>query len=176
MPGASREAGGSARLFIALWPGPELRDALGTWCATWPCDARAKRVPARQLHMTLHFLGAVPRERLPALRQALGLPFAPFALSLGRPALWPGQTAVLEPERVPLRLQRLHGALGAALQDLALPIETRLFRPHLTIARRAGSASPPAAGPGLRWPVRGYALVESRPQAQGGYAVLQTWP
>ena len=175
MPGASPEAGANARLFIALWPGPELRDALGTWCATWPCDARAKRVPARQLHMTLHFLGAVPRERLPALRQALGLPFAPFALSLGRPALWPGQTAVLEPERVPLRLQRLHAALGAVLQSLGLPSEARGFRPHVTIARRTGSALAPANGPGLRWPVRGYALVESRPQRQGGYAILQDY-
>jgi 2'-5' RNA ligase len=176
MPGPGPEPAGSARLFIALWPGPELRDALGAWCGTWPCSARAKRVPAAQLHLTLHFLGNVARDRLPALRQGLRLPFAPFTLALGRPALWPGQTAVLEPERVPPRLQRLHAGLGAALQGLALPVELRGFRPHLTVARRAGSALPPAAGPGLRWPVRGYALVESRPPAQGGYAVLHTWP
>jgi len=175
MPGASSEAGGKARLFVALWPGPELRDALGAWAATWPCDARAKRVAARHLHLTLHFLGDVPRERLPALRQALGLPFAPFTLALGRPTLWPGQTAVLEPERIPPRLRRLHAALGDALRSLTLPVEARGFRPHVTIARRAGSAVPPAAGPGLRWPVRGYALVESRRQPQGGYAVLQAY-
>jgi len=170
------EARGNARLFIALWPGVELRDALDAWCTTWPFDAQAKRVRAAQLHLTLHFLGAVPRERLPALRQALGLPFAPFSLSLGRPAIWPGQTAVLEPERVPQRLRRLHGALGEALRRLALPVEARGFRPHLTIARHAGSAAPPATGPGLRWLVRGYALVESSLQAQVAYTVLQTWP
>jgi len=103
------------------------------------------------------------------------LPFAPFSLLLGRPAVWPGQTAVLEPECVPPRLRRLHAALGQALRSLALPVEARGFRPHVTIARRAGSAVPPAAGPGLRWPVRGYALVESRRQPQGGYAVLQAY-
>jgi len=177
MPGASPEgAGSNVRLFIALWPGAELRDALGAWCGTWPCDARAKRVTAGQLHLTLHFLGAVPRSRLPALRRALGVPFAPFSLSLGRPAMWPGQTAVLEPERVPPRLRRLHAALGEALRSLALPVEARGFRPHMTIARRAGTAAPPATGPGQRWPVRGYALVESSPQAQVAYTVLQTWP
>jgi RNA 2',3'-cyclic 3'-phosphodiesterase len=176
MSGAGPDAVGSARLFIALWPGPELRKALEAWCGSWHWNAQAKRVPAGQLHLTLHFLGDVPRERLPALRHALRLPFAPFSLSLGRTAVWPGQIAVLEPERVPPRLQRLQVALSEVLQSLDLPPNSRGFRPHLTIARRAGSALPPAAGPGLRWLVRGYALVESRPQGQGGYAVLQTYP
>jgi 2'-5' RNA ligase len=176
MPEADPRASGHARLFVALWPGPELRDALGAWCDSWPCPAGAQRVPAGQLHLTLHFLGAVPRQRLLALREALTLPFAPFTLSLGRPAMWPGQTAVLEPERTPPRLHRLHATAGEALRRLGLPTDARRFRPHVTIARRAGSAPAPAAGPGLRWPVRGYALVESCPGTEGRYTVLQTWP
>ena len=65
---------------------------------------------------------------------------------------------------------------AARLRGLALPVEARSFRPHVTIARRAGLATPPASGPGLRWKVRDYALVESRPSAQGAYTVLRTWP
>lgn len=169
------EACGSARLFIALWPGAELRDELAAWCGHWHWPAAAKPVAAHRLHLTLHFIGDVPRARLPALREALRLPFAPFTLALGRPALWPGGIAVLVPERLPPRLLQLHAALGAALQGQALPTEARAYRPHLTLARRAGAALPPACGPRLHWPVRGYVLVESRPQAQGGYQVLQAY-
>jgi 2'-5' RNA ligase len=168
-------AAGDARLFIALWPDTELRGALGAWCGQWRWGAAAKPVTAERLHLTLHFIGGVPRTRLHALREALSVPFAPFALSLGRPALWPGGIAVLEPECVPARLHRLHVALGKALQDLGLPVEARIFRPHLTLARKAGVAQAPALGPRLRWPVRGYALVESLAPAQGGYVVLQAY-
>jgi RNA 2',3'-cyclic 3'-phosphodiesterase len=170
------DTAGSARLFIALWPDAGVRDALADWSGQWQWNAAAKRVPAERLHLTLHFLGDVPRARMPALRVALRLPFAPFSVSLGRPALWPGGIAVLEPDRVPTRLRQLHAALGEALQRLTLPAEQRIYRPHVTLARRAGSALPPLRGPRLRWPVRGYALVESRPQPAADYEVLQAYP
>lgn len=68
-----------------------------------------------------------------------------------------------------MALLALHAALGRALQAEALRVDTRAYRPHLTLARRAAQAVLPA-GPALRWPVRGWALVESGPQ---GYRVLQ---
>jgi 2'-5' RNA ligase len=176
MAGDRIEPAGQARLFIALWPGHELRDALEAWCGSWHWPETAKRIPPERLHLTLHFLGEVPRERLPALREALRLPFAPFTLSLGWPAVWPGGIAVLEADRSPPRLRVLHASLGATLQSLSLPVETRRFRPHLTIARRARTAVAPSTGPRLQWPVRGYALVESRRQPGGGYVILQHYP
>lgn len=176
MTGASADPGGSARLFVALWPGAELRDALQAWSGQCPWNAEAKRVSPERLHLTLHFLGDVPRQRLPALRQALGQPFAPFTLSLGRPALWRGHLAVLEPEKPQPHLHRLHDTLAKVLQSLDLPTEAREFRPHLTIARCADAAILSVPGPRLRWPVRGYALVESRPRPGEGYVVLQTCP
>ncbi len=162
----------SARLFLALWPGEVLRGRLADWSrgCVWPAGARP--VPPAQWHLTLHFLGAVPRARLPALREALRLPcmpFAPFTLTLGQPALWRGGTAVLEAAAAP-RLLALHAALGSALLAEGLRVEARPYRPHLTLARRAPQAVLPPAGPALRWPVRGWALVES---GQQGYQVLQ---
>lgn len=162
----------SARLFLALWPGQALRDGLLRWCegCRWPAEART--TPPAQWHLTLHFLGAVPRARLPALADAMQLPFAPFTLTLGRPAPWRGGTVVLEPLAVPPRLLALHAALGQVLPGLGLRLDTRPYRPHLTLARHAAQAVLPALGPGLRWPVRGWALVESRPQ---GYRVLRRY-
>jgi len=173
MEGHRPDASGNARLFIALWPDPAVRDAIAAWSERWRWNASAKRVGAGHLHLTLHFLGDVPREQLPALRRALALPFAPFTLVLERAVQWRGGTAVLEPARVPLRLRELHAALGDALRSVAIPVEARALRPHVTLARRAGPAEPPGSAAQLRWRVAGYALVESRPGA--GYEVLQTY-
>jgi len=167
---------GNARLFIALWPDAAVRASLAAWSEQWQWNTTAKRVRTERLHLTLHFLGAVPRPSLAQLRQALRLPLAPFPLSLGQPALWPGGIAVLEPDAVSTPLQRLRAALGDTLQGQALAADLRPHRPHVTLARRAAAAVPPARGPHLCWPVRGYALVESVPWPAGGYEVLETYP
>jgi RNA 2',3'-cyclic 3'-phosphodiesterase len=166
---------GHARLFIALWPEPEVCQVLQAWSRQWLGVAAARPMPAQRLHLTLHFLGDVPRERLPGLQAALALPFRPFVLTFGRAALWPGGIAVLEPERLPAPLVRLHGAIGEALQRMALPTEARPFRPHVTLARHAGTAPPPATGPRIRWRVRGFALVASNPPPDGGYRIVQSY-
>lgn len=173
---ADRGCGGadSARLFVALWPGRALREALAAWCERQAWLAHARPTPASQLHLTLHFLGQLPRERLDALTTALRqpfTPFTPFTLHLGRPVLWPGGIAVLEPLQAPPRLAQLHATLARALHACAVRTEARAYRPHLTLARHAAPAPWLGDGPGLRWPVRGYALVESCPGH--GYRVLQ---
>ncbi len=160
----------SARLFLALWPGAAARDALVAARDAWVWPAGAKPVADASLHVTLHFLGAVPRGRVPELDAELrGVPCAPFELRLARAALWPHGIAVLQPREPPPRLLELHAALGAALQRLALPVETRPYRPHVTLARHAVGAVPPAESSALHWRVRGHALVESR---GGEYLVL----
>jgi 2'-5' RNA ligase len=160
----------SARLFLALWPGPAVRGALVDARDAWAWPAGARPEAEARLHVTLHFLGAVERERVPALDAALrGVPCAPFELRLARAALWPHGIAVLQPRAVPPRLLELHAALGALLRRLELPVETRPYRPHVTLARHAVGAAPPGDTPALHWRVRGHALVES---LGGAYVVL----
>lgn len=168
----------TARLFIALWPGPAVREALRAARDAWHWPPRAVPVAADQLHLTLHFIGSVPAARVIDIAAALrGVPVPPFELQLSRPALWPHGIAVLERAdgaSVPARLAALHAALGDTLRTLALPAEARRLRPHVTLARHAQGAAPPAAEPAqpLRWPVRDCALVESR---AGAYRVLERW-
>lgn len=167
-------AASTARLFVALWPGERVRDALAASAAEWRFAPGATRVRPERLHLTLHFLGAVDRGRLPELRRALAQVNSPrFTLTLSRPALWSGGIAVLEPERVPPELAQMHAALAPALVRLGLPVETRPFRPHVTLARRAAGASPPPPGAAVNWPVDGHALVESR--RGGDYVVVERW-
>lgn len=169
------DATDTARVFIALWPGAGVRAALGQWRdgGAWPTSASPVRTG--QLHVTLHFLGNVPRARLPELVQGLDVRFAPFELGFGHAELWHGGIAVLAPDAVPAPLLALHGALGAALDRLGLAPEARPYRPHVTLARRAGANLAPITGPPIRWQVDGYALMESTLGAGAQYAVVHAY-
>jgi 2'-5' RNA ligase len=161
------------RLFLALWPDPAIRHALRERRDAWHWPRGASPVPPDKLHVTLHFLGEVPSERLPELRQGFAVPFTPFTLSIGVPKLWPHGIAVLEPHTEPPELLELHAKLSAALVALGLQPEARDYRPHVTLARRANQAVVPPESAPLIWQIDGYALVESKPGNGGGYTVLE---
>lgn len=162
-----------ARLFIALWPGDAVRHDLAAWRDGWRWPRSATPVRTERLHMTLHFIGDVESERVAELADALQLPFDGFALKFGRAALWPHGVAVLEPDAVPAPLVELHAGLAAVLKQLALPVDTRPFRPHVTLARRAAGASPALRGPAIAWEIDRYALMASTLGPGGGYSTVR---
>ncbi len=174
----------TARLFLALWPTPALRHALAAHARLWRWPRGAARVDPAKRHITLHFLGAVPRAQLPGLAQALALPCPTAELRLDTPALWHGGLAVLLAREIPAALQDFHHALGQAIAGTGLPVERRPWHPHVTLARRAEGAQPPVRCKPLVWPVEpggpedgcGYVLVESVPGPGGGYRILARYP
>lgn len=163
----------TSRLFLALWPEPAVRHRLREQRDAWDWPRGATPVHTDKLHLTLHFLGDVPTAQLPALRDGFAVPFEPFQLEVGTPVLWPHGVAVLEPLEAPRRLLALHAHLTAALVDLGLQPEARSYRPHVTMARRAGGVVAPEGSVPVTWNVTGYALVESR---GGMYTVLRDYP
>jgi len=165
----------STRLFLALWPGPRAREALAAASDAWRWPPGSARVAPERLHLTLHFLGSIEIERVGLVQAGVAVPFRGFELVLDRAGVWPHGIAVLLARSTPPALARLHRDLGAALAALGVPLEARPWQPHVTLARRAPGARPPAALPVLRWRVRGYALVESRLGSNGGYRVLQRY-
>lgn len=162
----------TARLFFALWPDHRVRQSLARAQQAWQWPGGAALVPAAKLHLTLHFLGDVATDRLEALVRGVPSPPPPFELDVGVPAMWRGGVAVLAPWGVPPALHTLHAALAAHLQALQLSVESRPWKPHVTLARKADAARAPEDPPAVRWAVNGYALVRSRLGPQGGYEVL----
>lgn len=161
-----------ARLFLALVPDGPVRAALGAHAQAWRWNDGALRYAPSDWHVTLHFIGPVPRTRLDELRAALSQLFTPFELRFGEPALWPHGLAVLLPMATPPALQALHDRLGVRLRRLGLRTDERPYRPHLTLARRAEQAVPPAP-PAWGWMVQGYVLMESTGRPGARYRVLQ---
>ena len=173
MPANATAAAKPVRLFLALWPDQPTRDAIAAWQRSWDWPPHAALVQPERLHLTLHFLGNVPRHQLALLAAGLQVKAAPFELRLERGEVWPKGVAVLCPEQTPPALRRLHRDLGNLLMALGLPLEPKPFRAHVTLARRASGAMPPATGPGWCWQLRhGYVLVRSLPGG-AGYQVLQ---
>jgi RNA 2',3'-cyclic 3'-phosphodiesterase len=98
-------------------------------------------VDARNLHLTLHFLGEIDDAKGPALHDALAPPLgvAPPRLALGlwgtfpphgpSRVIWLGVTAGAE------GLAAAHAELGARLRAVGLVSEARPFSPHLTVGR-----------------------------------------
>lgn len=160
------------RLFLGLWPLPQQRDEVQAHADAWQWPASARRTQAESLHVTLHFIGSVAQERVESLQQELALPFAGCELLLDLAEVWPGGIAVLEASRVPEGLRDLHARLRERLLALALPVETRRYRPHVTLARKGTGARPPARWQPFRWTSTSYSLVESLPGGRG-YVPLQ---
>lgn len=122
------------RLFVALRIPEPLRGAL----ADLRMDRPGVRWTApRALHLTLHFIGDTPAERVPRLAEVVAgitappVPLAVEALdTFGRPP----HVFVAEVEAVPA-LRRLHGLVGEALAAEGIAPDARPFRPHVTLAR-----------------------------------------
>ncbi|MCG2595073.1 RNA 2',3'-cyclic phosphodiesterase [Ramlibacter sp. XY19] len=149
------------RLFLGLWPSPATRAAIVEHAQAWHWPDAARRTLDERLHITLHFIGDVDADRVPALRDGLRCDWPGCTLELDRCEVWPGGIAVLEAGTVPPALAGLHACLGDALKRLDLPVETRRFRPHVTLARKAQNARPPASA-ALRWEAGpGYGLMRS---------------
>ena len=162
----------TTRLFFALWPDPAMRHLLQERRDAWGWPKGATPVPADKLHVTLHFLGGQPGERLQEFLDGLKVPFEPFRLELATATVWHNGIAVLEPAPAPPELLALHARLSDALVALGLRPEARPYRPHVTMARRATGAAVPAGFAPVAWDVNGYALVESR---NGVYTVLRQY-
>jgi 2'-5' RNA ligase len=105
-------------------------------------------VDARNLHLTLHFLGDVDQARLPALVDAL----AP-ALEFDAPRVGLAGWGVFPP-RGPVRviwvgvtagggtLTSAHAELGRRLRSAGVTPESRPFSPHLTVGRVKAPVGP----------------------------------
>ena len=171
--------GDVARLFFAAWPPPDTQQALGKLARDLARECGGRAVPARNIHLTLAFLGNVARDRLPLLEElAAGICASRFALAIDRLGYWRHNRVVWAgTEGCPDGLRELAEDLGGKLSAAGFRLEQRDYVPHVTLLRDARRAPARSAMPGLAWQVGRFALVESAPQGRGRvYRVLRDWP
>lgn len=169
-----------ARVFFALWPAAAIARRLHKEGERVHTATGGRRMRRDTLHLTLAFIGDIPRERLDDLRAAADkVAFPPFTLQLDRIAGWRHNHIVwVGAAEVPAELESLVSQLNAALAAGGFPVERRKFAAHVTLLRNArGELAASELDPSIVWPVGEFVLVESDLRPEGAqYTVVATWP
>jgi len=127
------------RLFFALWPDDRQRDRLRDVISPLAKLVEGQHIYRGNWHVTTAFIGEFSEARVPDLQaQAAQIAVEPFRLRFDRVEFWPRpKVASLVAAIVPAELQRLVDAQNSLLADLGVRVESRTYRPHITVVRRA---------------------------------------
>ncbi|WP_434631638.1 RNA 2',3'-cyclic phosphodiesterase [Chromobacterium sp. CV08] len=156
------------RAFLACLPPPACLAALRTLQRDLRRQNGGRPLPARQLHLTLAFLGELTPLQLQdaadcAERAAAGLPPAIELDGCGswRDVGWCGSRHPPQP------LCQWVAQLKAALRAAGIDVEARPYRPHVTLLRRLDRPLPPQALPTLTMPLEEVVLLASELRPDG---------
>jgi 2'-5' RNA ligase len=157
------------RLFVAVELPREVKEQL---VRVQPRPATGLRlVQPDQMHLTLHFIGEAELDPIADALSALIC--APFEMWLDGICRFPTQgraTTLWAGVRIEPALLGLHASVGALLAVTGYQPESRLFAPHITLARCGHRVpeqfvddflSQPAEPAPRRIPVEGFALFSS---------------
>lgn len=169
----------SVRTFFALVPDDAVRQRFVTLARDVARRSRGRAVSGEHVHLTLAFLGDVPVTSVPDLR-GIGdrLPHEGALLEFDTLGAWRASgVAWVAPSRLPPPLTQLHATLNQALRDSGFEVETRPFRPHVTLARRCVQPQGRAVMTPIAWPVRKLCLIGSELHPEGPvHSTLAEWP
>lgn len=162
------------RAFFALQPEPAARRQLAHQRPSGPRAGRP--APEDNLHITLAFLGDIDDATLTRARSAAAqVAGAGFSLCFRDRAVWRSGVCVALPETVPEAANTLRGQLARRLREAHVPFDQRVWRPHVTLARRAREGDGRLAEP-VRAAFDAFVLMQSLPQAEGvRYTVMDRW-
>lgn len=175
------------RTFVAVFPPPEVREALFRAARDLPASKDFRLVSQEKIHLTLKFLGEVAEDKLSGVAQALQ-PLResrePFEVSTSGFGAFPSERrarilwAGVGEGSGPLRT--LAQEVEALLESAGFEREGRPYVPHLTLGRVRGRPvkldTVEGPSPALRFAVAGVDLVQSVPGEHGvTYSVLQTY-
>lgn len=165
------ESDASLRLFFALWPDLDTRNALAALQHT----VSGRLIHREDLHLTLAFLGQQPESVLPVLKDVLAhLPRGEIAFTLDRVGYFARNRIVWAgAHTTPPALLDLYARLKEGLAVHAVQWkDEREYKPHITLARDAAAPLDLVFTP-IVWPVRQVALVQSQSNAEGSrYRVI----
>jgi 2'-5' RNA ligase len=165
------------RLFFALWPPRGAAEALCAWARRVRRKTGGSAVRARNIHLTLAFLGEVDEARVPDLKR-LPVWGERHALPIERAGYWARNRILwVGPEETPAPAVTLAERLRDLLAAWNFRTERKPFAAHVTLLRKAREPEDLPPLPELDWPVEECVLVRSELSAQGSrYGVVERYP
>jgi len=127
------------KLFFALWPSHRQRELLRDTINPVLSEIEGNPVDRRNWHVTLVFIGDFPEEKIPELQAAVDV-INPGEIRLRFDTLtfWQRpKIACMHARTMPPELSHLVESLQQALLPFGYEPEERVYRPHITVSRRA---------------------------------------
>jgi RNA 2',3'-cyclic 3'-phosphodiesterase len=167
------------RLFFALWPSSAEQDAFEQLMRPYVLASGGRAIPARNLHVTLAFLGQVPESKLEVVKQcadAVGS-CGRIDLQFHRVEVWKRSRVLsLVPLATPPELSALVQRLKFNLLSEQFETRQEEYRPHITLARDAKKRIDEALPNPIAWSTTQFVLVQSETTVSGSsYTVLHYW-
>jgi len=136
--GASVSGNERIRLFVAYTLAPDDRERIVAWQSRELAESRARLVPPEQLHFTIAFLGARPREEIDAIAEVVSNAVAgaePMRLELSR-YRETKSVGMLVFEDKSGEATRVAEAIQHGLEEIdSYKREARPWLPHVTVLR-----------------------------------------
>ena len=164
------------RLFFALWPPDELRTRIARATRAEVQGTGGKPTPQENLHITLHFLGPTPEDRIaPLIERVAALPMEPFDLVLDHYGYWNrSRTLWMSLRETPPVLAELARDLRRIAHELGFPKDRRAFLPHITLVRKVNRLTPRDPPAPIEWAVNEFVLAGSRLGGRhSSYSILE---
>ena len=176
------------RTFVAVFPPPEVREALHNAAQNLPTSKDFRLVGQEKVHLTLKFLGDIAENELDKIKQALQpirerhdpfevstSNFGAFPSARKARILWAGLEEGSE------QLRTVAENVENLLEPAGFERENRPYVPHLTLgrtrSRRTTLDTSEISPPTLRFTVSGVDLVKSTPGKNGViYSTIATYP
>ncbi len=164
------------RLFFALWPDDQIRSQLID-ISQQLIAPTVKIVKPYNLHCTLSFLGNVDAETEKRLRTYCDdIVSEPFSLTFERLTFWKKPRILCLLAEPVSGIMNLVSQINDRAQMAGIRTESRPYRPHVTLARKASDNIKLSFEP-IDWPAQDYCLAASISTETGvQYQVLQRWP
>jgi len=165
------------RLFFALWPGEDQRQALEAVQRELVLP-RGRLAHPDDIHLTLVFLGLASSERRQCAEAAAGrVRGAPCEVNLDRLGSFPKARVIwCGAESLTPSLAALVDDLRHELAGCGFQLDQRPYQAHATLVRKAPPLSCRPLVPPIRWPVTEFVLAFGQEGPPPRYRILRRWP
>lgn len=173
-----RHKSDAMRVFFALWPSCQIQQQLHALAKQLQPQYHGRVMRSETLHMTLQFIGNIPRNQLSKIITAADkISALRFTMQFEEIAYWKHNR---------IAYAKLAGD-APLLDDLVLQLKTALsegdiayadqkFSPHITLLRNAEQKPQLQDFPPIAWQVDRFVLVESVLSDQGAhYSIIKEW-
>lgn len=165
------------RLFVALWPDPDVQRRLGVLARQLADRCGGRAVAPANIHLTLAFLGRLDSGAVAEVLHRLGDTHdSAFRLQVDTIGHFAGGIVWAGPAHLPAALGRLAEKVRECARTVSIGFDERPFAAHVTLVRRAVRRVPEAPIPALDWGVGSFRLVRSELASTGPvYSPMGEW-